>query len=133
MPIYVDWDNPTQSVLRFIFISPWTWDEFYEMHNQVAALCGEVNRTIDVIVDVTETKALPQNALTHFSKAVSHLPPNDGVYVAIGVSTFLKSMVDIVLKQAPELSEKLYMVNNLDEAYTLITQFQDMRGEVFRK
>lgn len=127
MPVSVEWDNDEQMVLRFTFVTPWTWDQFYEMHNETSILLSNVGYVVDAIVDVTQSHAIPPNALTHFSKIAGKLSPNRGVIVGIGVDAFMRSMVDMVLSQSPDLKDRLYMVKTWDEVYAIIYDAQQSR------
>jgi hypothetical protein len=130
MPIHVEWGNTEQTVLNFTFVSPWTWDEFYEMQNQVTALCSGITYVVDAIADVSAGRALPPNALTHLSKAAAKIPPDQGVLTAVGIDSFMRNMIDMALAKSPHLRGRLKLVDSLDEAYATIAEIQAERGSI---
>jgi hypothetical protein len=128
MPISVEWGNVEQTIISLTFVTPWTWDEFYEMHNQVATLTVGVDYVVDTLVDVSKGRSLPPNALTHLSKGASKIPPNQGIIAAVGVDAFIRSMMDMVIARSPHLKGKFQMVSNLDEGYKRIAEVQASRS-----
>ncbi len=128
MPILVEWGNAEQTILSLSFVSPWTWDDFYEMQSQVTALTAGVDYVVDTLVDVSKGRSLPPNALTHLSKGAAKVPPNSGIIAAVGVDAFIRSMMDMVITRAPHLKGKFQMVSSTDEAYKRIAEAQAARA-----
>lgn len=86
MAVSSHWDNPQKTTLRLTFTSPWTWDEFEQVSQQIEAAFASVPHTVDLVVDITAAGDLPSDGLFRLRNVYSDPTPNLGEYRFVGAS-----------------------------------------------
>ncbi|RMG84068.1 MAG: hypothetical protein D6712_11900, partial [Chloroflexi bacterium] len=84
MPVTVEWMDDAHTIILQTYITPWTWDEFYEATaGQTISMLNAVEHPVYIISDYTQGITLPTgSALTHARNALSKTPPNlAGLYI----------------------------------------------------
>lgn len=75
MSVSVEWNNPDQTVMRFIFEPPWDWSAFHEAVLQSHVLLNQVKHSVVRIFDVREYEHLPTEALEEAKHMQEKLHP----------------------------------------------------------
>lgn len=131
MSIHVMWDNDEKTVVRYVYEGRWTWEDFEAARREAAELLKTVNHQVDVIVDVQDSKLLPNSAISRgreLSKSDPTVFANEGITVIVGASTFVRAMYDMTVKIYPALTQKqgYRFVKGLAEARSLIEQHRSI-------
>jgi hypothetical protein len=126
MTVRAAWDNPQKTIMRWTFEGAWTWDEYYKLRVSTNQQIAAEQHTVDLIVDLSTSKALPSGILTHGKNAVSVTPKNIGITVLVGANPVLNAFYKMFSSLYGTLirSKKLdmVMVTTLDAAYKLLKE-----------
>ncbi len=120
MGIQVIWDNQDKTVLRYIFDTHWTWEDFYTAKGMAYSMIDTVPHKIGVIFDAPHGITLPSNMLTHSKSAVNKLHPNTSCVIVVVSNLYLRSMLTMVMRLSRKAAETLTLVSTLDEARALV-------------
>ena len=120
MGIRVVWDNPQQTIVRYIYDERWTWDEFFRAKAEAAALIGTVDYKVGVIMDAPPNVQLPPNMLTHAKSALQNRHPNTAMIVIVTTRPFLRTMINTLVKLTKGQHASIYLCANVDEAREII-------------
>ena len=93
MGISVNWANEEQTIVRWIFDGPWTWQDFLDAQTQSNALLATVDHRVDIVGNLINSPSLPANALSAYKGVLKRAAPNIGLIVLVGSSSFVKAMV----------------------------------------
>lgn len=129
MKITVEWDNEQHTILRWVFQSRWSWDDYSTAQQESNEILAEIDHPVDVIGDLRNTSSLPSNALTAYRGFVAETAPNVDLIVLVGASRFVKAMVNVFVKVMPGKvpGTHFVMADTIDRAYTLIAEHQAKR------
>ncbi|MBL8165249.1 MAG: hypothetical protein JNJ61_24920 [Anaerolineae bacterium] len=128
MPVIVVWDDEEQTIQRYSFVAPWTWDEYRAAVEQAWTDARTRPYVVNVIIDFTHMGALPQGYLTHFSRtAMTRISPNLGIVVLVGMKGFMHTVNQLMMQLFPRLAERINHANSLEEARAIIARHVDER------
>jgi hypothetical protein len=116
MSVEVSWVDYAQTTILRNFTGLWTWEEFYKSQEQVNAMLRSVPHKVHQILDFSETKSLPPNALTHLRNSGRNVPPNRGKSIVVTRNNFFLQMYNIINKLFPAITERVVIVATRDEA-----------------
>lgn len=123
MPVSTRYENDDHLVV-WEFQGNWTWEEYYEKRQTVNAFIGAAPHVVDMIIDMSHSKILPSNLLTHGGSAARNAPTNIGKTVFVGQNALLRTFFRIfsqlygVVQSDKDLN--YLMVATLEEAYDLL-------------
>jgi hypothetical protein len=120
MPVQVVWDNPEKTILRQIYSGHVKIEDFFAATDEVFRMAQEVDHIVHSINDRTPALSFPARILPALRYANKHVPPNLGLRILIKPSLFARLMVDMGKVVAPKLTQDVYYVETLAEAYALI-------------
>lgn len=122
MPIEVQWDNEERTVMRWVYQSPWSWEEAYQAHEQEMALIDCVEHIVDGIADMRQAQGLPKGSLTAGVSIMNKSHERMDLLVILGANRLIQSMYDMMCKLHPGMAKKvkLVMVRSEEEAYQVI-------------
>ncbi len=132
MAANVMWKNEAKHEIVLIFEARWTLAEFYEIAEKANTLMDEVTHPVHVIMDVRNSKILPEgfmNAITNVSRK-SH--PNTGIMVMLGVSAFARTFIRwyrMVYPRKPG-EKTIYYAGDMDEAQAIIDSLAVTQNKV---
>src|SRR5262245_50437159 len=106
MPIQVNWDDESKTIIHVNVEGDWTWDEFYQSLDQGGALLDSANHRVDFIVHMENSKTMPMGALNHGRKIMTMDHPNRGLTVYTGDTGLMKALLQIGRRMEPEAVEK---------------------------
>lgn len=127
MPIHVSWDNPDKTILCYRYEDAWTWEEVYAALTNAYEWVDGVDYTVDVIIDLRASSALPAPILTNAFNVNKRQHPRIGLTVAVGANHFAQLMADLFKRLIPDYARRYVLVATLEEAYVLIAQAQQAR------
>ena len=120
--INVNWGNPQQSVLVYSFVTPWTWDEYYSLDNRVRDMLESAQQTVDVILDFSEGRQVPEGALAHLRRLLTSKYPNRGMVYIVGTNTVVETLGNVITTVYPAASQIVRRAKTMDAAYTQISR-----------
>ena len=111
MPIDVQWDDDNQTVIRYVFKTPWTWTEYHAAIEQAWTMAKSVDHPTDTITDMSGSRLLPDNPFkTIDPDGVGHGLSGQGLHRAfVGELDRVAQQVDQDLAQFPHVG--LYVRN----------------------
>jgi hypothetical protein len=116
MSIEIVWDNPEQTIIRYIFARTWTWDEFYAARDHAYGLIDAGQKRVAVIFDVPAGMALPANMLTNGKNAVGRRHVNTSLIVIVVPNMYLRRLLEIIIMLAGSKADIIVMVPTLAAA-----------------
>lgn len=116
MPVTVNWDNDTRTVLCFRITGHWTWQEFHWAWLESVAMLYSVPHTVNTIVDVTQMVNMPLDLVTRSLNLVRSQPQNWGMSFISTNNSFLTFMFNSFKSIAPHESLRLQLVPNVEVA-----------------
>jgi hypothetical protein len=122
MGIQIVWDNDEKTILRYIFDTHWTWDDFYKARSEAYNHIDTVQHKVGVIFDAPVNMSLPPNMITHSRSAINKTHDNTLIVVAVVANGYVRAMLSMVRKLSKKAAEKMELAPTLDEARTLAQQ-----------
>jgi hypothetical protein len=128
MGVTVDWDNDSHTVIRYDFISSWTWDDFQAATHTAFALRQNVNTPVDIIHNLEQTAHIPEGALSWLLK-LREKSPNRGVVVfAAGqFHDYYKNLLSIFRQITKGATPPVIVVETLDEARAVLDKLRPLQ------
>ena len=131
MSIDVRWDNADKTIIRWQFNDNWTWDDYYGALQISRQLCRQATYIVDIIVDMRDSKTLPNNVFTHAQNALQTSSLNSGSIVVIGINPLLRSAYSAFKRLYDTMTRssrnELYLVALETKAYQIIQEVQARR------
>jgi hypothetical protein len=122
MSIYVGWDSPEQTIIRWEVEGRWDWDEFEAAQQQSVALIQTVPHVVHIIADVSNSAKLPSNALASFRSYRHSGLNNVGQVALVQASPLIRAAAKVIEKIAPQAVSRFHFVNTLDEAREILSK-----------
>lgn len=120
MPATVTWSNEQHTTIYYHLTEPWIWDDFYAIIAEGREMRLRENiSVVDIVIDATEIRRIPQGALTQISmmgRRDSINGPHVRRIVVVGATPFLRSLLSMVGQVAPKFGNRVRMVKTLEEA-----------------
>lgn len=120
MPINVRWFDEHQQIVLWTIEGQWTLQEMHEAYTKGNAMCAEVpQNTINALIDMTQSKAIPSSIFSALTARVQSEQPNYDMAVIVSHNVLVKSFVNI-FNTIPALREKYIVFKTMDEALAFI-------------
>lgn len=123
MPITTIWDNPEQSIIRYVYEGKWTLTEFHQAFDTAYKMMNTVDHKVHLIIDVQNSTILPSGILSQGRTATNRAKhPNHGIILIVGANGLIRAMFDIFKKiYGQNVDATSYQfASNLDEAYKIL-------------
>lgn len=127
MPYRPEWYDTNKSIIQVDINGHVTWDEWYEMHNQVVEMMANVPHRVDVIYN--DKVGMPKgNPMPHMRSTSAKLVAqgNLGLVVSVSarhISGIVKAMVDIMMRAyRMDVSHNGGFVDTLEQALGVIQE-----------
>lgn len=132
MPISVTWDDDARTILRYTYSGSWTWTEYDVAIHQAYELSLQANAPlVDVIADFSDSRLLPQNALSGFQRSMNTSESIAfGITVLVGENMFLLRMIDLYRKLNHKTGSRIKTAKHLDEARAIIANIRAERRNI---
>lgn len=126
MGITVLWDNPEHTIIRFIYNGQWSLDNFYQALSESHQLLDTVTYRVGVIIDMENSKLVPNGVLSHGKNVSMRKHPNLGKSIIVGAGGLVRTLFDVYRKvYRTSFDDTAYVfASTLDEARTLLLQQQ---------
>jgi hypothetical protein len=120
--ITVEWANGEQNILRWQFIQPWTWEEFYNAQMQMNAMIDSVTGNVDCIFLTSKTQLLPSHATIHLRKIIAQQHERLNLIVIVGANRFVSTLMQVMTHWVPDFANQLRFTPSEQDAFPLIEQ-----------
>ncbi len=125
MGITVVWDNPEQTVLRYIYSGQWNLDNFYQALQESREMMDKVHCRVGVIIDVQNSKLVPNGVLSHGKNVSVRKHPNQGKSIIVGASGLVRTLFDVY--------KKVYRTSFDDSAYAFAATLEEARKALLQE
>jgi len=125
MGITVVWDNPEQTILRYIYNGQWNLDNFYQALQESRNMMDTVDHRVGLIIDVQNSKLVPNGVLSHGKNVGLHKHPNQGKSIIVGASGFVRTLFDVY--------KKVYRTSFDEAAYAFSATLDDARNLLLKQ
>lgn len=119
MTITVQWDDESQTIVRWVFEGKWTWDEYNQAMTESNQRVRGVEHAVDAIMDLTHSNMLPANVLSNTHAARDEIQPKNirWIYI-VSHQALLKALINIFTRLYERFGKGgLAMMDSLDAAY----------------
>src|SRR5258705_6013933 len=119
MAITVQWDNPEQTIIRFEYSGQWTFRDLFDAMHEARNLMDSVGHRVHGIIDMRESKLMPNGALSLGRNVTMRKHPNQGKTVIIGANSFARTLYDVY--------RKVYRSTFDESAYSFAATIEEAR------
>jgi hypothetical protein len=132
MPITIAWDDPDdKTTLLYTIKGRWTWEEFYAAIYEGRGLMDSISKSpIHSIVDISQGRLFPSNALSHFARMSTTRHPKAGLMVMVGMGSFVKALMNMLSRYRKGSTSLIRVAENLDEARRLLAEYDETTSGV---
>ena len=127
MSIKVFWANAQQNVILQGFTDPWTIEEHRASLRAIQDMVRSQPHVVHSIADMRQTVKTPAQLMLTFPTAERSLSENTGLLFIVSAPNAVRTIVSTARRFIPKVSEKLHFVDTLDEAYTLIRDYENVQ------
>ena len=123
MGISVKWDNSEQTVIRFVYTGQWTFGDLFDAMESARDLMDTVNHPVHGIIDMQDSKLMPNGVLSLGRNVTMRKHPNQGKSIVVGASGFARTLYDVYRKvHRTTFDESAYgFASSLEEARQLLS------------
>jgi len=125
--IDIVWDNPDQTILRYVFRQRWTWADLHNAMKEASRQMETVTHKVDIIMDVTQASLIPSGAIAQAQKAfATPKHHNAGITIVVSSSSFAQTLVAVGRKLSGRAAQNWEMefANSIDLAHEVIRRRQ---------
>ena len=123
MSIAVSWVDAKKTIIVSSFNGEWTLEDSHNMIDEMYKLMTSVSHNVHVILDFTNSLSSPAKMLSSGSHIEKRSSPNTGLSVIVKANGFIKAISQLIMKLFVR-DGKLHFVDTVDEAYQIITQYE---------
>ncbi|MCK6578821.1 MAG: hypothetical protein L6Q98_12005 [Anaerolineae bacterium] len=133
MTVTVEWDNAEKTILRTDSYGHWTWDEYHHAVDTALAMIRAVDHEVHLVnVRHLDSTAPEGNALPHLRRVMRDLPKNHRLTIMVNPNLRSKMLMNVMKSIVPIFTRTFLMAASMDEARTLITQYERQRARSSR-
>jgi len=125
MGITVVWDNPEQTIVRYIYNGQWNLDNFYQALQESREMMDKVDHRVGLIIDVQNSKLVPNGVLSHGKNVALRKHSNQGLSVIVGASGFVRTLFDVY--------KKVYRTSFDESGYAFTATLDDARNLLLKQ
>ncbi len=129
MGITVSWDDEEKTAIRHDYDLQWDWDDFNTAISQTVAMIEGVQRRVDIICNVLNTK-IPTSSdyILHGRRALILLNRWLGNIAVVSTSTLVFAMINVFVRVYPEWRGRFIVVSTLELARAALAQRREDAG-----
>lgn len=123
MTIEFGWADTHQSVFEIVLQPGWTWRDFNNAIVEVVEMLKSVEHPVYLIFNYSNCYEVPMggNAFGYTTQAITYLPPNIQMIVAVSRNPFVQMMFDSFKRVlVSRFSQRIYHDYSVEEAYRRI-------------
>jgi hypothetical protein len=127
MPIQIRWYDETKQVVLWEIVGRWSLEEMHEIYSRGTDMCLEVpEHTINALIDLTESNAIPSNIFGALTNRTRTLAPNFDMAVIVSKSSMIKAFIDVMNKM-PVLHDQFAIVTSREQGMAFIEKRRAIR------
>lgn len=116
MSISVAWDNEQQTAIRCEFPTIWTWESFEEGWAQSYTLIASTQQPVDVILDLSRSRVIPDGITVHMRNTLADAPSNLGFILVVTDNPVIDTNFTVLSRVHKAIGERLIVLPSLDAA-----------------
>lgn len=121
MPIHVYWDNPERTVVVEVVEGKWDLMDVHNLLDEVNGMFKSVTHRVDIIVDMRETRFVPDNIMAAMSRSERYMAPNLGIIIIVNAPLLAKALINAIRTVAPGLVSRTAFVKSVDDAHKILS------------
>jgi hypothetical protein len=94
MAVSLRWSDPRKTSLLLTFTAPWTWDQYEALSDNIDEALASVSHTVDLVIDISDAGAMPEDALFRLRNSYSSPIQNLGAYIFVGATDEFKRLFE---------------------------------------
>jgi hypothetical protein len=125
--IDIIWDNPEQTILRYVFKPRWTWADLHNAMKEASVQMETVSHKVNIIMDLSQASLIPGGAIAQAQKAfATPKHANAGITVVVSSSSFAQTLAAIGRKLSGRAVQNWEMefATSIDLAHEVIRRRQ---------
>ncbi len=124
MPVTIGWDNPEKTVALESIEGNWGLAETHAALDDLERMIDEVNRPIDIIVDLSNAKGSPTNLTLAAGRVDRILRGNVNRTVIVGANYYMQVFSGVLSKVVPKVIGNIQHTDTLENARALLEKQQ---------
>jgi hypothetical protein len=120
MPATIEWADPEKRILINRYEGKWTRDDALHITRTTILWAKEVNRKVDVLVDLRHSAAIPPSAGSVLLGDTKELLTWMNSAVVVGADGYLRTLVNTLGRVLPTLTKQVQYVTSIEEAYRVL-------------
>ncbi len=130
MSVTLVWEDERKSIVRYVFVAPWEWDQFYACWDQVKEALDTSPHKISAIIDITEMGTPPPNTLMHMRALIQQRHENFSDRLIIVGAGKIGTIYGALAQQlAAVIRYHLVFVDTLEEARRLLDDWSQQSSK----
>jgi hypothetical protein len=124
MPVVLDWYEPEQKNLTYLFSGNWTWEECFAAIDKAIVMLDSLDYPVYLVIDFRLTQHMPVisfDALNRIASAKTNNHPNTRGFIVIGLKHGINTAFSIFRKVFPTPASRYYVVRDAAELETMLT------------
>ena len=122
MAIRAIWDNDEKTIVRYIFETGWTWDEFFVVKKQANAMMDTVAHKLGVILHMPSENVIPPDVFANARNGLLTKHGNTVILVVVSTRPFVRTMIETLRGLSPLANAGLETTATLDAARALVNE-----------
>lgn len=127
--VTVEWANAEKNVIRWRFVQPWTWEEFYIAQKQVHVMIDSVDGLVDCMFIPGKPLMIPPNPTIHLRKIIAQRHRRLNLVILVGANRFLSALLQIMVRWVPGFELQLRYVLSEQKAFAVSQSDRHRRSE----
>jgi len=124
MPVNVEWDNETHTIIRYDVQDPWELEEYSQALDETWTLIDAECHPVHVVVDLSDAFSFPKHLFSIAVRTNTQIHPRQNFVIGVKVSPYLQTMVRVTARFYPRLGHNLLFAHTLHEAYNIIQTYE---------
>lgn len=120
MPIHVQWDNNTHTILRITYEGEWERDDLIQAVDQLTVMITSVQHPVDMVIDATKNRVNPLKVISVLGYMELKIAPNQRLVIVVGFNRLIKIVLDVAKRVAPRTAHNVFLADTLADAYAMI-------------
>lgn len=126
MPIHTSWDNAQKTIIKYMVDGKWTVQEALIAVEEATKLMDEVPHSVDFIGEFAPSSYFVTADLTSLFRKVDIMMVRSRRYryytVAVNLPRFALTLLNVMARITPDVSNNIYCVSSMKEAYALLAE-----------
>ncbi|MGD8456227.1 MAG: hypothetical protein PVF83_07590 [Anaerolineales bacterium] len=119
MGIELRWEDEEKTIIRWIYSSNFTWEEYDEGDRKLHSMLADINHKFTTIFDLSEMRVMPQSAISQYPKLMRDVPPLQESLIIISHNRLVQSLGRIFTRV---YRMNIHFVRTLEDALALIAK-----------